>query len=294
MVERRKAKHMQHGLERDIRLVGQRVAQRHGAMSGKFRDQPIGQRSDSVVFFRRFRVGIWRAARADDGTLHRQLSSGRLRSFSAGFNRLGPCFVLRPNKAALDTQRAFVIDADKGAGSDDFGRIVADGPIFEDCKRTFDFAKPLVDFFGQFVGFGILFFQRFVLCHEGVVARLLVLGEFCGLAKRRRRPAVVAIREIGRECDPFPAFGAQCLRPGLKLFGDQPIEQRRILQPAAVVVLKQIPHHNAASGLVDVDADESSAAVRGANRAFDQLAANAYGSLLKERDKASQTCSWRA
>jgi len=104
--------------------------------------------------------------RANDGTLHRQLSSARLWSFSAGFNRFDRCFVLRPNEATLDAQRAFVIDADKGAGSDDFGRIVADGPIFKDCKRTFDFAKPLVDFFGQFVGFGILFFQRFVLCLE--------------------------------------------------------------------------------------------------------------------------------
>lgn len=40
--------------------------------------------------------------------------------------------------------------------------------------------------------------------------------------------------------DPLPAFGRDRLGLGLQLLGDEAIEQRHILQPAAVIVLEQI------------------------------------------------------
>src|SRR5262249_22126393 len=54
--------------------------------------------------------------------------------------------------------------------------------------------------------------------------------------------SVVAVREIDSDLDPFPAFGGDLLRIGLQLRGDQAIEQSDILQPAAIIVFKEIAH----------------------------------------------------
>ena len=58
--------------------------------------------------------------------------------------------------------------------------------------------------------------------------------------------------EAHRHLDPFPAFAGDRFGGGLQLVGDQAIEQRRILQPAAVVILEEIAQHAAAGGRDDV------------------------------------------
>ena len=66
----------------------------------------------------------------------------------------------------------------------------------------------------------------------------------------------MAVREIDRRRDPLPAFGRDRLGLGLQLFGSETIEQRHILQPAAIVVCEQIPYDGAAGVLVSVKSDE--------------------------------------
>ena len=68
---------------------------------------------------------------------------------------------------------------------------------------------------GQFVGSGVLFLEAVVLGAQRVVARLLLLGELGGLAGQAAQAGGVAVRELGRDLDPFPALGAQ--RLGLRL-----------------------------------------------------------------------------
>ena len=49
-----------------------------------------------------------------------------------------------------------------------------------------------------------------------------------------------------RDLDPFPSLGADCFRLAFQLLGDQAIDERDILQPAAVIALKKIAQDDAA------------------------------------------------
>ena len=84
----------------------------------------------------------------------------------------------------------------------------------------------------------------------------------------------VAEREIDIHLDPLPAFGGDLLRLGLQLLGDQAVEQADILQPAAIVLLEEIAHDDAARLLIGVEADEQGALVGRAHGAFRQHAAD--------------------
>ena len=75
----------------------------------------------------------------------------------------------------------------------------------------------------------------------------------------------MAVGEVDGHRDPLPAFGRDGLGLRLQLLGDETIEQRHILQPAAIVVLEQIPHNGAAGLLVDIQSDELGAAVGSAD-----------------------------
>jgi hypothetical protein len=88
-----------------------------------------------------------------------------------------------------------------------FQKVDSVGPVIESRERGLDFAEPLVDFVGQLVGFGILLFERLVFRLESVNARPLVLGEIHGRAAKVAQTRTVAIREVGRDRDPFPTFG---------------------------------------------------------------------------------------
>lgn len=90
----------------------------------------------------------------------------------------------------------------------------------------------------------------------------------------------MAIGEIHVYLDPFPAFASDLLRFGLQFVGNQAIEQRNVLQPAAIVVLEKVAHENAAGLLIGVKADELSALVRDAHGAFRQHAADLEWPLI--------------
>ena len=84
----------------------------------------------------------------------------------------------------------------------------------------------------------------------------------------------MAIGKVGGDLHPFPAFGSDSINFTLKLLGDEPIEQHRILQPTAIVLLEQIPHDGAAGGLIVLDADELRTLVGGANRPLGEQPTN--------------------
>jgi hypothetical protein len=91
----------------------------------------------------------------------------------------------------------------------------------------------------------------------------------------------VAIRKIDRDRDPFPALRTQALGGGLELFGDQAVEQRRILQPAAAVFVEQIAGDDAASRLIRFDADELRALVGCLDGAFGEKPPDGIGLLVE-------------
>ena len=109
---------------------------------------------------------------------------------------------------------------------------------------------------------------------------MLLVGEIDSLAGQAAQAGGVAIGEVGSDRDPFPALGAQRFGLGLKLLDHQPIEQRRVLQPAAIVMLEQVAHDRRRRRPHRFDADELRAPVGGPDRAFGELAADEVGFLV--------------
>ncbi len=93
------------------------------------------------------------------------------------------------------------------------------------------------------------------------------------LAAQLPQAELVAIRKVGRDLDPAPAFRADRIGLALEPFGHQPLDQRHVLQPAAIVALEQVAQHGAAFGFVRL-ADEPRPLVRRAHGAFGELAAD--------------------
>ena len=87
----------------------------------------------------------------------------------------------------------------------------------------------------------------------------------------------MAVGEVGRDLDPLPALGADGLGLPLQLLGDEPVEQGRVLQPAAVVGLEEVAQDDAAGRLVGLDADELRPLVGGAHGALGQHPADLVG-----------------
>jgi hypothetical protein len=90
----------------------------------------------------------------------------------------------------------------------------------------------------------------------------------------------VAVRKGGGDRDPLPALGTKSLRFGLELLDHQAVEQRRVLEPTAIVMLEEIAYHDATGGLVGVNTDELCPLVGRPNRAFRELAADVVGLLV--------------
>lgn len=78
----------------------------------------------------------------------------------------------------------------------------------------------------------------------------------------------MAVGEADIDADPFPALGGDRLGRGGELVGHQPVEQGRILEPAAVIGLEQVARDDAAGRFIGFGADELRTPVGGADRPF--------------------------
>src|SRR5258708_5236919 len=127
-------------------------------MGCQFSDEPFRQRLKAVVFFG-FSLALKRAigADCDDSAL------GGAAWLTVGpsllilrLDRLYRRLVLGTNKAALDPQCAFAVDADEGAGKRDLGGIIGGRPVIERCQRGLAFPQSPVDLFRRVVDFSVL------------------------------------------------------------------------------------------------------------------------------------------
>ena len=275
-VEGVEAEGVQHRLESDVRIVRQRIPQGQGAMGGQLGHQPIRERTDGFVLLRRVDLGTRRRATdGNGGSLDGAAGAGGLRCITiAALDWLKRRFVLGADEAAFDVQRPLVVDADEDACASDLRRIVADGPVLERRDGGLDLAETLIDLVGQLVGLRILLLKRVLFGLQRGEAGVIVFGEIDRLASEAAQTGGVAIGEVGGDRDPIPTLGPQRLGLGLELLDDQPIEQRRILQPAAIVMLEEVAQDHAAGGFVDIHPDELRAPVRRPDRALGELAAD--------------------
>jgi hypothetical protein len=123
---------------RDMRVARQRVPQRQRPMRRQLGHQTLGQRLDHILVIVLPRL----YAAGDDGALH---GAGRITGtiFTASGTPFGIVVcdvILGSDIAAIDRKLAIVADADEGASTRDFGRVVVDGTAFEGFESILDIA----------------------------------------------------------------------------------------------------------------------------------------------------------
>ena len=187
--------------------------------------------------------------------------------------------ILWTDEATGDTEAALGVDADERAGPRHLGGIVDHRPIVERLQRRLDLTETPIDALGQLVGLAIVSLELGLLGSQRFNNCLLVSGEFGGLSVQLAKAMRMSEREIDGGRDPFPALRANPLSLRLELFRDEPVEQRDILQPAAIVGLEQIPQHGPARRLVGVDPDELNPSVEHPHRLLNELPADLVGRI---------------
>ncbi len=250
-------------------------------MSGELGDQPVGNRPHAFILFARLlRRGIHLSqgivvrsrSRAGPGLLGGAVIRGGLRRHD---RRL----VFRPDIAPFDPQGPRAVNADKRAGASDLGRVEDDRTLLKGRERRLDLRQPLVDLLRDLVRFGVALLELVELGPEGVVGGRLLRGQRALLAGETAEIVGVAIGEVGCDLDPFPAFGANGLRVTVELFRDQPVQQARVLQPAAVIRIEEVAQDDPARELIGLNADELRPLVGRPHRPFRQHPADLVGLL---------------
>ncbi len=212
---------MQQQRERHLGMLGDRVPQRERAVRRQLQHQPIRQRTDHVVL-----VGVGPgllARHGDDGAG----AAGALRRITAAiagpilFHILGLALILGPDIAALDGERPVGLQADEGAGDGHVFGCVDDRPLLEADYGRLEFAKPRVDFLRQLVRVLVFVRERVVLALRLLELPLLVLVEFSDLPIDAAQAVRVAVRQLGRDLDPAPAFRGHALGLSFKLLRHQ-------------------------------------------------------------------------
>ena len=103
------------------------------------------------------------------------------------------------------------------------------------------------------------------------------LGQRNSLTRQPAKTVGMAIREVNRDDDPLPAFGTEAFGFSFQLLCDQAVEQRRVLQPAAVIIFEQVAQDATAGSLIGFAADEQRTPIRGLHRALGELPADVEG-----------------
>ena len=162
------------------------------------------------------------------------------------FDSHGPRFVLGANIAALNFQPTLIIDADKNPGARHVGRIIDRKALVDRGDRLFEFAKAPIDLFGEFLHAFIFVRERPVFGKNRVVTRLLLFCQRRLCCRQTPQACRMPVGEIDREFAPFPTLGANTVGLLGQLFARQPIQQRRVLKPAAGVAGKEIAQNSPA------------------------------------------------
>ena len=191
--------------------------------------------------------------------------------------RIDRRLVLGPYIAALDAEDAGCVDADEGAGTRDLGCVIKDGPALEGLQRRLDLTEAAVDLLGDLVGLGVGLLKLAELRLQGIAGGYLLVGHGDLRAAEAAQAVGMAIRKVGCDLNPLPPFGTDGLGLAFDLLCNEPLQQGRVLQPAAVVGLEQVAQDDAAGRLVVGDADEPRPSVRGAHRVLGQHPADLVG-----------------
>ena len=155
----------------------------------------------------------------------RRPASSDLAIDSAVRGRRNGRLILGSDIAALDSQGAGAIDAHEHAGASDLVRGIDDWSLLEGGERGLELGKAPVDLLRDVLRLAVALLQFVEFGSEGVVRGDLVLGERALLADEPAEIIGVAIGEVGRNLDPFPALRADSLRLAVELLRHEAVEQ---------------------------------------------------------------------
>ncbi|MBN9012645.1 MAG: hypothetical protein J0H25_06280, partial [Rhizobiales bacterium] len=165
--------------------------------------------------------------------------------------------VLGTDPAAIDHELAILIDSDEDAGDGDLGGVVDNPATLEGLDLLFKLRKTIVDFARQFVDRMICVFEVGVFVAQRQEGRIFFRGQIIDFARDGSQPILMAVWKIEVSRDPLPAFGGQRLSDPLKLFGDEAIEKRHIVEPAVFLIVEQVTRQNRPAGRhIGVEASE--------------------------------------
>lgn len=159
--------------------------------------------------------------------------------------------VLRPDEAAFDAKPAIGVEHDEGADARHLGGIMDVRAVVQGIELGAELLDLLVvvrslRIFGiEFVVFGL----------QCIMLGQLLPRHLGGLAIDAAQAGGVAIGKVDGRLHPLPALALQGFGIGLQLREHELFEQRRILEPAAAILLEQIAQDDAAGLLIGFGAD---------------------------------------
>ena len=143
--EHRQAQRVQQGKERGIGRIGERVAQRQRTLGGQFGHEPVGQRTDGVVFV----VGLFASLHLATDAYRR---AGRSNSGSLTFVAVSTFrgrFIFGTNISAVDPQPPIVRQRHEHACACLVLGIISDRTLGERGDTGVDLGQRRIDLVGQ-------------------------------------------------------------------------------------------------------------------------------------------------
>lgn len=210
----------------DMRVVGERLVEREGAMGGEFDHQPFGKRLDAVVLvvLRIHRL----AADGDDGALRAGLGRDRT-AFGVGLAITGIVLaidgdgrlVLGTDITACDNEFAGAVDADENARVGDLGSVIDRRAVLEGGQRRLDLAKARIDLIGQLVVVGVFRLEPLIFLAQRLAGGALLVGQIEERGGQDAKAAIMVVGQIGIDLDPLPALGRDFIGDDLQLLRDE-------------------------------------------------------------------------
>jgi hypothetical protein len=123
------------------------------------------------------------------------------------------------------------------------------------------------------------------------VGSAFLVGHRRGITGQTSLAVAEDLGQVGHHLDPLPALGSQHLGFSLKLLGDQPVEQGRVLEPTTVIALEEIVQHDTACRRIGIDTNDDRATSEARTEVSVNTRRMALDSLLQEFFTTSQTCT---
>lgn len=158
--------------------------------------------------------------------------------------------VLRPDEASFDAKPAIGVEHDEGAGARHLGGIMDVRAVVQGIELGAELLELPFNLLVVVRSLRIFGIELVVFGLQCIMLGQLLRRHLGGLAIDAAQAGGVAIGKVDGRLHPLPALALQGFGIGLQLREHELFEQRRILEPAAAILLEQIAQDDAAGLLI--------------------------------------------